>query len=365
MAKIGKTLIELATEIERRAESKRDYIVPVSKLHAAAWASPGQGLALEVSGYTALPIDETAHGQLAEFTGIPLPYFRKMIEQAPELAAANVNRWLADRAPADRRMVRTLDGRVRALLSDSYRPLENEDLANAVLPVLNQMGVQIISCEITDRRLYIKAVDQSIQRDVPSGKMLGDQSHAFFDTCAPAIAITNSEIGMGRLGVETGVLTKMCTNLAWIGAQMKKYHTGSRADVSDDVYALLSDKTRSVTDEAVWRQVQDVVRGAFAAAQFDAMIKRLGAAAADRIVSDPIEVIERVGKRFSFSEGERKSVLRHLIEGGDLTRYGVHSAVTRAAQDLEGYDRATEFERAGGEIIELAAGQWRELAPAE
>jgi hypothetical protein len=36
-------------------------------------------------------------------------------------------------------------------------------------------------------------------------------------------------------------------------------------------------------------------------------------------------------------------VLKHLILGGSLTTWGLANAVTRAAQDAESYDRATEL----------------------
>ena len=41
-------------------------------------------------------------------------------------------------------------------------------------------------------------------------------------------------------------------------------------------------------------------------------------------------------------------MLRHLIEGGDLSAYGLVNAVTHFAQDVDDYDRATEFEALGG-----------------
>lgn len=360
MAKAGRTLQALAAEIVRRAEAKRDFIAPVTKLSmglAAETDSPV--LQLTNGDVKSFPITPHAHGQLAEYVSIPLTYYRRMEQEDPVLLAKNVNRWLeqigdaAKDKPAPRRMVRTLDGQVRAVLSDGYRPLENEDLADAILPVLNELDLMILSCEITDRRLYIKAVDRSIERDVPTGKHMGDGGHTIFDTCCPAITISNSEVGSGALSISAGVWTKACTNLADFGANMRKYHTGKRAELSDEVYALLTDATKQATDRAVWMQTTDLVKGAFAAAQFDALCARLGTAAAEAIPAEQVvEVIERVGKRFSLNGDERKGVLAALIRDGDLSRYGLHSAVTRFSQeDAVGYDRATELERIGGEII--------------
>lgn len=383
MARIGRSLQDLAREIERRAEAKRDFIAPAQKLavevidpakdtltkllptDAVQSTKPYPVLTIAGRG-DAFPLQEVAHGQLAEFAGIPMAYYRRMLTEEPQLMAANVNTWLRAMGPKARRMVRTLDGQARALLSDGYRPLDNEDLANAVLPVLMDQELMIVSCEVTERRLYIKAIDSRIERDVPTGKKMGDGSHVFFDTCSPAITISNSEVGHGSLSIETGVYTKACTNLAMFGAAMRKYHAGKRAELSDEVFALLTDDTRRATDKAIWMQCRDLVKAAFDQAKFDALLQRLGTAAQDVIPAEEVsDVIEVVGKRFSFTEGERKGVLARLIEGGDLTRYGLHAAVTRHAQETDlTYDRATELERVGGDIIDLPPQDWKRLVAA-
>jgi hypothetical protein len=355
MAKAGRTLQELAAEITRRAEAKRDFIAPVSNIAMIVEGSRPL-IDLRMTGGTeSFPLTNHAHGQLAEYAGVPMPYYRRMEAEQPDLLAANVNTWLRTMGADKRRMVRTLDGSMRAFLGDGYRQLENEDLAEAILPVLMELDLMILSCEITDRRLYIKAVDRSIERDVPTGKHMGDGGHTIFDTCCPALTVSNSEIGGGALAVSTGVWTKACTNLADFGANMRKYHTGKRAELSDEVYALLTDETKKATDKAVWMQTTDLVKGAFAVAQFEALCKRLGTAAADPIpAAAVVETVEVVGKRFSLTGDERKGVLAALIRDGDLSRYGLHSAVTRYSQDdAVSYDRATELERIGGEIIDM------------
>jgi hypothetical protein len=75
-------------------------------------------------------------------------------------------------------------------------------------------------------------------------------------------------------------------------------------------------------------------------------------------------VVEVTATRFGLNETERKSVLDHLIRGGDLSQYGLHNAITRTAEDLDDYDRASDFERFGGQIIELPANEWRQIAEA-
>ena len=289
-----------------------------------------------------------------------------MRKEAPELLGRNVKEWF-DRYPAQR-LVRVLDETNRAFLSNSYRPLENYDLAEAVLPTLLDNQLVIMSCEITERRLYIKAVDPRITRDVPSGKKIGDGSHVFFDTCSPAIIISNSEVGYGRLSVESGIFTKVCTNLATIAkGGLKRTHIGAKHSALDNVENidnLLTSETRKATDKAIWLQVRDVVKGAFDEAVFTARCQTLGGMADDKIGDDVVKTVELTAKKFGLSDLVAGHVQRHLIEGGDLSRYGLFNAVTRTAQDQDSYDDASDLERLGGKIIELNKSEWRELAAA-
>jgi hypothetical protein len=262
-------------------------------------------------------------------------------------------------------LVRTLAGTSRAFLSNGYRPLENEDLAEAVLPVIEELGLLVVSAEVTETRFYLKVVDKRIERDIPTGRRIGDGSHVFFDTASPAALISNSEVGMGALNVELGKLTRMCTNLAWTMKAVRKTHLGARHELAgDQLYTLRSDQTRRLTDAALWAQVRDVLRNAFDEKNFEALILKAAETAEQKITGDPVKVVDLSAKKFGLNEGEKTSVLRHLIEGGDLSRYGLYNAITRTAEDLDSYDRATDFEHLGGKVIELPRNQWEELAKA-
>lgn len=52
--------------------------------------------------------------------------------------------------------------------------------------------------------------------------------------------------------------------------------------------------------------------------------------------------------------------MRHLINDGDLSHYGLTNAITRAAQDATSYDRAVELEEVGGVFLHMPE---RQLVP--
>jgi hypothetical protein len=362
--KTGKTIQELAAEIARQADSKHDYVAKTTVMDVAPTIDNRVALVLQDKG--AFPINDIAHGQIAEHTGIHKTYYDKMRREAPDLLATNVQRWFTKYPAA--RMVRTLDGDARAFLSDAYRPLDNVDFAQATLPILAQRKLQVMSCEITESRLYLKAVDEQLFRDVPVGYKMGDGSHRIFDTCAPAIILSNSEVGFGRLVVETGVYTRACTNLCLFSTGgMKRTHVGARHKMLSDVEnidALLSEKTKQKTLEALWAQVGDVLQAAFATDVIGKRLEQIADTAGRKIEGRVEKVVELVTKKFDLSVDEGENVLKHLITGGSLTQYGLHAAITRSAQDVASYDRATELEYLGGRVIELPRTAWEELSMA-
>jgi hypothetical protein len=366
--KSGKTLIELATEIQRRAEAKKDLVTSSARL-AMVETNAGcgnAGVRLAITGEDSYAINDIAHGQIGEFAGIPAKYYERMKTEAPALLAKNVNHWLSGNPTP--RLIRTMDGTVRAMLSDRYRPLENEDLAEAVLPVIQDLGLDIMSCDVTERRLYIKVVDPRVTRELKAaGGAWGDGNHNIIKlrTAMPAVTISNSEVGMGALSVLGGLYDGFCSNLASFGERSaRKYHAGAKHElVGEELYALLSPETRRVSDQALWMQIRDTVKIAFDRARFDQLVDKVEGTIHDK-VEDPVQVVSLASKKFGVTEEHGKSILRHLVEGGSLSRFGLYNAITRASQDIESYDEATRLEAIGGKIIELPKSEWNVLAKA-
>lgn len=361
--KQGLSLTQLAHEIERQQASKRDIVASTKHMRVEP---DDNGLHMKVvDGKTPMiyvKLNRICQRQIAQHTGIPAAYYDRMANEQPALLAHNVNTWLHD-APTPR-LLRMMDGNGRAFLSNNYRPLENADLAEAVLPHLLEMNVMILSCQITESRLYIKAIDNRIKYDMPQGAVMG-KGHTVFRTMSPAITISNSEVGMGALTVDASVYDSFCTNLANLGSSIRKAHLGGKNSVEDDVYELLTSKTRRLTDAALWAQIGDVVKASFDEAKFTARVReKIEPMQDDKIEGDTVKTVEFTAKKFGLNETERTSVLTHLIQGGDLSRFGLYNAVTRTAEDVEDYDRATEFEKLGGKIVDLPRNEWKQIAEA-
>ena len=77
------------------------------------------------------------------------------------------------------------------------------------------------------------------------------------------------------------------------------------------------------------------------------------------------EMVELASSEFGYTKKEGEGILDYLIRGGDLTLYGLSNAVTRYAQDVDSYDRSTELEAIGYDILTMPGKTWRNLNKAE
>lgn len=316
--KYGRSLQELAIELDRQAKVKKDYVATAGAMQMTA---VNENFDL-VIGNTPFQLNENAHRQLGLQLKIPAPYYERMRAENPGLLMANVNGWF-QQSPDTRRMVRTLDGTARAILSDRYRRIE--------------------SCELTDTRMYIKVVNERIQTEVVPG-----------DIVQAGILISNSEVGMGSVSVKPLIYRLVCTNGMVADVGVGKRHVGRINESVDGDFGIFRDETIEADDRAFLMKIEDTVRAAVDEARFNALVQKLrDAKEAPILPAAAPKVVELAAKEFNIRQNESEGILGHLIAGGDLSLYGLANAVTRHAQDVQSYDRSTELEATGYKIITM------------
>lgn len=366
--KQGKSLEELAREITRQAEAKRDYVAPAKKLQMLPDAT------MEVSyadqGGTSgreLAVDNLAHRQVGQWAGIHAKYYDKMREQAPALLAENVNHWFGE--SDDVRLVRTLDQRMRAFLSDRYQIIDHYEVAQAILPILKECGAEIDSCEVTERHLYIKAFNPNRKEEIgPAGvDWKWGEDHHQIHVLRPGIVLRNSEVGLGSYEIAPGLRTDHCSNLLVFRADaMRKYHIGRKlTEGQQEIERYITDETKRKRDQALMAVATDMTRAAFDGEIFEKLVDETRKTRGHVIEGRPDKAIEEVAKLLPMNQEEQGGVLRHLAQGGELSQYGLSNAVTQFSQQEElSYDRASELEEMGAKIIALAPKEWQTIAVA-
>ena len=345
--KQGKTLAQLGRELQRQRLNRQDFLADTRSLEVET-NSYGSTLQLSLDDKPlSFTVGETAHQQIAARLNIPLRYYKKMQEDAPDLLDRNINTWF-ERTP-ERRMIRVLDGNVRAFLSDRYRRLDNLELCAAVLPVISEMKNSVIeSCEVTPTHLYLKVVNRRLKAQVRVG-----------DVVQAGFVVSNSEVGLGSLRVEPLVFRLVCKNgLICKDLAQKKYHVGRQVNSSDDsAYELYSEETLAQDDKTFFLKVQDIVRSAVDEARFLLTVDKMRDATQIPLKHEPVKAVELLADKFQLTENERGDILRQLFMGADNSRYGLVNAVTAASKIAKSYERATDLERIGGEILSLPVPQ--------
>ena len=352
--KTGRSLIALATELERQLSSKMDMIVPTRLMHHTTSDAGGTTVSIEApDGLKTYPTTENFRRQVADKLKIPFAYFERMRTEQPALLDRNVDTWLHHEP--EQRMVRTLDGRARAFLSDRYRRLDNHDLLSQTLPILKQLpGARFESVELTDSRLYLKVVTSKVQCEIQPG-----------DIVQAGVVISNSEIGQGTLSVQPLVYRLVCRNgLIVADRAMRKTHVGRLAESSTEEVTIFKDDTLAADDKAFFLKVRDVVEAAVSQAQFELSADKMRKSLGIKLKGDPAKSVELLATRYLFNDQERAGVLRSLIAEADLSAYGLLNAVTGFAQAVADYDRSTELEAVAGRMLEQSRAEWDTLAEA-
>lgn len=341
MKKGIQTVQRLYDELERQRNARQDILASTKSIK---FNSNPRGSIVSVDAGDKLlhfTVSDLAHAQIADRLSIPKKYYDRMRAENPALLDANVNVWLANEP--ETRMLRTLDGRLRAFLSNRYRRLDNLELLDHVLPVIAQMkGCEIISCDVTETHLYLKVVNKTMKTEITPG-----------DVVQAGFVISNSEVGLGALKVEPLVYRLVCKNgMISKDFAQKKYHAGRYVEGTNSAYELYRDETLAADDKAYFMKVQDIVSCAVDEAKFMLTVDKLRTTKELHTGNDPVQTIEVLGDKYVLNKNERASILRHFIMGNDYSHFGLVNAVTRSSQDIKDYNRATEMERLGGTILE-------------
>jgi hypothetical protein len=349
---------ELVAQVNREAEARRDYYCPTSEMHMMSDAS-GSRLATPSGQFG---VRDMAHLHMAELCGIDRRYYQKVRTDAPHLLDRNVNHWLTTSTPK-RRIVRALDSEARAIVSSRYAMLDNDALLQTMEPVIDELGLTVESCDVSDEKLLIKMVSPRLTGEVKVG-----------DHVQAGIMVRNSEVRCSAVEVDWFVKRLVCTNGMVVnglnGRGAFRRHVGRDWDAPRRTpngakplpLGLIPETIeREEWERAIWQQLQASLRESLNTDAFTALLERLSLTTTLHSLLEPDAIVERVGRVFGLHPAEHSKVLYHLIRDEDLSLWGVLNAVTRTAEDVDDYNRATELEELGGRMAHLTPREWERL----
>jgi hypothetical protein len=330
-------LFEVAQEVKRHAEVKRDFMVYNSALEMYPNLSVGldDGVSFETNG--------TFRQQIATHFHIPQSYTDIMVKDNPALFAENVNSWL-DLNRAERRLVRTLDNTARCFASDRYRPIDNYDVVNnAMDEILNgHVELKFADCSVTPDRLYLKVLNPSVRAEIQKG-----------DVVESGMIIRNSEVAKGSLSVVPYINRLVCTNgmvVNELGSRQR--HLGSR--YAED-FSAYTERPVDLDTAALMSKLRDIIRSLVNGDTFSRVVDVFRESAGLVLPSDApvVRFTEIANKAYGIRADECDSVLERFLQTANSTRtlWDYANAVTAEAHEAESYDRAVELQTIGWNIV--------------
>jgi hypothetical protein len=384
-------IASIAIELERQKKTKRDYICAPARVrftddgklelggvkafkvgdrvhfdwNDAEVAARASGNRLDVVTAGVLPLRPKAEYQLAHRLGLPLTYVSRLRQDGHnDLVAYNFSQLLA--RDNKNMMVRTLDGQVRAVLSDSYRILDNADLFLCAADTFKEAGAQIWKARLWDDGFEIFAVSPTVAGEVKRDQDAhGGEGHHWTRTTGPdmqraAVAIRNSETGCGGLQINFAAFRDVCSNGLIVSKGLSQIHLGRRREEEGLIY---SEDTNAAESKAIWLKVRDAIRTAFAPEKFQQYLDRLNGLART-VIDDPTLAVTNVVSAYELSDDRRESILKALFSSNDLTGFGLVQAVTYQAHDLDNagdHEEASRMERIGGDLVGMADKEFAQL----
>lgn len=321
-----------------------------------------------VEGPPSLALTGTALQQTLEKVGVPGRFYSYLTDKkAYNDVAGNLVRELLQKEQGRKVLVRTLDGRVRAVLSDRYKIMDNADLFYAAFEKFEEVGAEIWHARLWDDGMDLFGVRAGIQGEVTTDRTFdpgdGWQSRWYGkagDVHNPAVRITNSETGEGGLNCRLAILRRVCLNFNVYTDGVAQVHLGKILAAGEGL--LESDATRQSEGVYVWNKVKDAISTAFDPVAFQKLIDGLNHATEQQL-PDVEVAVGNVVKEYSISEDRRKAIERALILSGDASRYGLIQAVTEAAHKATPAE-AHKLDEVGGELASMADSRFTELVAA-
>lgn len=319
----------LIDELETQKPLKWDR-----KLNAAqiAMALAENTPILRLPGEELFSITKPCHTQFAEKLEIPLKYYHKMEEAAPDLLVSNVNTWL--RKNGKDIFIRGLGNSVRAFLSDRYRVIDHLDVLLCALNELQAHDAEIEDCYLSEIEMNIKVKSQKLKDFVRHKD----------DLIMGGIFITNSETGHKALRVEPRMFRVKCSNGMIVEELVtREIHIGNGDEISDEI---------------VYLSLRRSIRELFS--RFGEIVLLLRESTEAKI-RNPQKVIQNVVDQYKLSEAQKANILMAFGAEPEYDQYGIANAVTQAAQKEETWEKSVELEKLGGKLVALPMEEFKAL----
>jgi hypothetical protein len=384
-------LADLVTLLREQRATVHDFVAPAARIRSvggvlhvenAEQDMTADGVTSRTGRY--LPT-QVMDDQVAGRFDVPRSYLRRLRAHRIDLYDANVNGWLhGDGAaiPGDQRkfLIRTFrdeaggQGIGRALLSDSYKTIDNLDVLMTILGSINDAGIEarVRTADLTESRMHIKLDVPALTAAAPrllegyrspfaSSTALnaargGDPNgttrpRQVGDVVSAGLRITNSEVGWGSFTIWPEIVVLVCTNGMTCTEKVRAVHLGGKLE---DGIVSWSGSTQQKALELVKAKTADAVKAFLSEDYLTKAVAEIEGRAGQELTAPVTEVVTSVAKQLSWSDGEQAGILDMFLRGGQATKGGLVNAVTAFSQTVPSADRAMELDASALRVLTVA-----------
>ena len=336
--KKGMEIQSMLKQINDDVNNKRDYLVDLNgiKVSTSENVYPTMSVDHLTTGEYQLTDNSLSH--LCNRLEMGTRYISKCLPVSQELVAHNINFWI-DNNKTKELMLRTYDkepmNEVRAIMSNRYKRIDNDVVANSTLEKLMDMNAELKYAHYDRDTLNITAVLPKLEGEVVEG-----------DLVQGGITITNSEIGGGSLIVKPFIYRLVCTNGMVAPEYLNQFYA---KHVGKMIIDLDGDEQWKTIVDKMGQQLELISNPE----SFQENVEKLKQATEEKINSHQVEIL---AKKHGLSDDERAGVFErpnHYVGETFVTsKYDVANAITNIANDeSKSDDRARFLQELGGLVI--------------
>ena len=369
------SLQTILTQLKDAAARKEDYIVPTRELQfrtATVLDGPPQPqVIVERTGGVPTKIlntNDVAFQQIATKADIDIRTARRLRDDYPDHLDGLINAiWRREDKGV---MVRSFTdehdpecGIARAFLSSSFKPFDNENFMEAVLPALIESDARwkVVNATLTERRMYFRLRSLAHTGEAAVG-----------DVMSLGVLGTNSETGMGSVTLAQILWTLACTN--GMQTENKTRSTHLQSARGEESYGILSDETKRADNHALHLKMRDITTNFASRESFEKVLLQMRSAHDDKVNGAVTDTVSALAGALQLPKAAESKILEGLMSTlaqpgyntGSVSRATLVNATTSIAnqpQTLE--DDKQDWMKLGSKVLNLSPSEWARVREAE
>lgn len=263
------------------------------------------------------------------------------------------------------------EGTVRAVMSNSYRRMDNLDMLTAMMKGIQASGHDVVlgRCDLSDARMRITfrvpgmtftandLLDGYVS-PYPVDGVIGVKGNDL-PVVEAGIVGSNSETGQGGYTVAPYARVKICDNGMHMNVTpygkklvLKQTHLGPRVGQG----VMMASDTLAAVAESYVLQTRDAVSTFLDRSFFEKELEVITTSAVRPLVANPSEVMDKLSKELAWTREQRSAVFEDFMRSGVSDRAaGVMHAITSASQrEVFGPDTAQEMDASVMRAMDIA-----------